>query len=367
MYVVAIDIGQIMKILFIQNSMESGGVSKVNSILATEFIKEGHEVEFLSFQKPTNTNFKVHSFNFKKYKTNELFIAFYKVILFFRLNYFDLVISSSDLISLPVCLANRFFNFKLIVNSHTNVVEHLKTSSVFKKALYHFCGFAHKYSTVVANVSSGSVLASRVFFKDNNIIELPNPVESWTGKCDDTFEHPWFEQYRVIVACGRLTASKNYSLMFLAMNELITKYKDIRLVILGDGELLQDLKETVKEMRLDDYICFQGNVSNPVEYMSKSEFLLHTSFYEGAPAVLLEAMSAGIPAVTTNFKSGAYEILGDNEYGIISNSYEVTDLVEAIESMLNAEKKDKKFYNDNAKRYSPAICCANYLKSISFE
>jgi glycosyltransferase involved in cell wall biosynthesis len=353
-----------MKVLFIQNSMDSGGVSKVNSILAKEFIKQGHEVEFLSFQKATNTNFKVHSFNFKKYKVIELFITFFKMLSFFRQNHFDLIISSSDLISLPVSLANRFFSYTLIVNSHTNVIEHLKTSSVFKKLLYHFCGFAHKYSTVVANVSSGAVLASRQFYNNNSIVELPNPVEYWTGEYGELFDHSWFERYRVIVACGRLTASKNYNLMILAINRLVTKYENIRLVILGDGELLQELESTVKEMKLERYICFKGKVSNPVEYMSKSEFLLHTSFYEGAPAVLLEAMSAGIPAVTTNFKSGAYEILGDNEYGIISNSFEVDDLVEAIESMLNTEKKDKNFYKSNAERFSPAICCANYLESV---
>ncbi|WP_415641336.1 glycosyltransferase, partial [Shewanella pealeana] len=345
-------------------SMDAGGVSKVNAILANEFIRKNYKVEFLSFKKSSDSRFHVHSFNFKKYKVLELFVSFFKLMFFLSGNKYDLIISSSDLISLPVCLANSFYKNRLIVNSHTNVVEHLKSASTGKVLLYRFCGLAHRYATVVANVSSGAVLASQDFYKNINIIELHNPVEPLVERKISELKHEWFENNRVIVACGRLTKSKNYELMIDVMKLVATRLSDVRLIILGDGELYESLSFKVKELKLENYVCLLGKVNNPVDYMSSSEFLLHTSFYEGSPAVLLEAMSAGIPAVTTRFKSGAEEIIGNDVYGIISNSFKADDVFDSILKMLEREKLPKSFYQNSVKQYSPVACCNSYLNSV---
>lgn len=355
-----------MKILFIQNSMKSGGVSRVNGILADQLMLIGHDVEFLSYKEIVDTKYKVSTFNFKKFKIKELVIVFFKLYFFFKKNSFDLVITSSDLESFPVCLLNSFFKNKLIVNSHTNIIEHLKGASLFEVILYKLCGFSYRYSNVVSNVSKGAVQASECFFKINRIVELPNPVTEWKDQTNELgVTHEWFNKYRVIVACGRFIKSKNYDLMLEAFSKIVCEYDDVRLIILGNGPLKTNIENIIKEKGLSSYVSLEGNVCEPRYYMSNSEFLLHTSAYEGSPMVVLEALSVGIPVVSTDFNSGAREILGNNKYGVISKSYSVFDIYLAIKETLEENnRKPKDFYKSRAREYSPEICVNKYLLSV---
>ncbi|MFT5716044.1 MAG: glycosyltransferase involved in cell wall biosynthesis [Oleiphilaceae bacterium] len=349
-----------MKVLFIQGSMNAGGISKCNDVLANEFNRLGHTVEFLSYMN--DPSYRSHSFKFGKISAKCLLFMPFLLFCFFRKNKYDLVISSSDLISFPVCIISKLFSFKLIVNSHTNVIKHLESKSSIYKLVYKLGGLTYRLSDAVGNVSVGASLASKEFFNLREVHYLPNGVTAWKGN-EGEIEHKWFKSdVRLIIACGRLVSGKNYEAMIEAFALTFKKVKDIRLIILGDGPERDKLKHLTSTLSLSKYIDFIGEVDEPRIFMQHAEFLLHTSFYEGAPLVLLEALSTGVPIVTTNFKSGASEILDGGIYGEISDSFQAEDISRAMLKQFDLTKRNSLFYINRASEYNERNSANNYLR-----
>jgi glycosyltransferase involved in cell wall biosynthesis len=72
----------------------------------------------------------------------------------------------------------------------------------------------------------------------------------------------------------------------------------IKLHILGDGAMKQELRSLVSELGIDELVAFYGEQSNPYRYMKNADLLLMTSYHEAAPMVIDEAVSLGLPVLT---------------------------------------------------------------------
>ena len=91
---------------------------------------------------------------------------------------------------------------------------------------------------------------------------------------------------------------------------------NIKLIFLGDGPLEEDLLKMTKQLNQSHRIFFKGAVKNVREYLISSDFYVSASQSEGMSNSLLEAMSLGIPAITSNV-SGVNEIVFDNQNGFV--------------------------------------------------
>lgn len=101
----------------------------------------------------------------------------------------------------------------------------------------------------------------------------------------------------VFLCTARISPEKNIGGLIDAM-KLLKEYKyNAKLLILGDGQLLEMLKEEVKDKFLDDVIMFAGYVSNASDYLSLAKVYVQPSFTEGTPITVLEAMSVGMPMI----------------------------------------------------------------------
>ena len=100
----------------------------------------------------------------------------------------------------------------------------------------------------------------------------------------------------MIVAAGRLAEAKNYPLLIDAIAEL-RKQIDVRLFILGTGELEPAIRERIRERGLDASIILCGFQKNPWKYIGKADVFALSSRYEGFGNVLIEAMACGVPVV----------------------------------------------------------------------
>ena len=130
------------------------------------------------------------------------------------------------------------------------------------------------------------------------------------------------------ITMGRLTYQKGQWHLIRAFAELYKTYKDIRLYILGVGELEGYLRNMIHDNNLDDAVFLTGFIDNSYAALSKMDVFVFPSLYEGFGNALVEAMSCGLPCISTDYKSGAREILMDNidqtveqmkltDYGII--------------------------------------------------
>ncbi len=108
---------------------------------------------------------------------------------------------------------------------------------------------------------------------------------------------------------SRLVAQKDLPTLFLVFKEVLKIYPDSRLSILGEGELLDELKLLSIDLGIHDYVDFVGRSNQVLNYLSQLDVFILTSKYEGFGMVLLEAMDAGLPIVASR-TSAIPEVLG---------------------------------------------------------
>lgn len=101
----------------------------------------------------------------------------------------------------------------------------------------------------------------------------------------------------VIGHAGRFIELKNHKYLLKICKEFIDEGIDIRLLLLGDGELKPEMENEAKAMGIWDKVIFTGNVKNVAAYMQAMDVFLLPSFYEGMPTVVVEAQASGLKCV----------------------------------------------------------------------
>ena len=113
----------------------------------------------------------------------------------------------------------------------------------------------------------------------------------------------------VIINMGRLSRPKGQWHLIRAFKKVKEEITNMKLIILGIGELEDYLKKLTYEMGLEKDVYFLGFQKNPFKFISKSKIYIFPSLYEGFPNALVEAMTCGIPVISSDCKSGPREIL----------------------------------------------------------
>jgi glycosyltransferase involved in cell wall biosynthesis len=132
-----------------------------------------------------------------------------------------------------------------------------------------------------------------------------------------------------LIAAGRLDWQKNYETMLLVASELKKRSVDFQLSILGAGNsnYSESLFEMAKSLEIEDYVRWQGWQSNIEEWFNESDILLHTAVDEACPLILIEALLAGLPIITSK-AGGSGEVVSG--YGIQCNPHDVSGYVDNI-------------------------------------
>ena len=144
-----------------------------------------------------------------------------------------------------------------------------------------------------------------------------------------------------ICAMGSLIPVKGFERLINIHQKLKKDGYLVHTYILGEGEEKHKLECLIKDNDLSKSISLLGYKENPYKYLAKCDLFVCSSYSEGFSTAVTEALILGIPVVTT-YVSGMTELLGDNEYGIITNNDEIS-LYEAIKSLINDEKKYKQY------------------------
>ncbi len=130
----------------------------------------------------------------------------------------------------------------------------------------------------------------------------------------------WGKKRRLtLLSVGRLSAPKNFLRLLTAHKRLLEEGLEHDLWILGDGPERPMLERFVAESGLQDSVRIPGFVENPYPLMREADLLLCSSVYEGYSTFMTEAVILGKPIVTTDV-SGMRELLGDSEYGLITEN-----------------------------------------------
>ena len=145
---------------------------------------------------------------------------------------------------------------------------------------------------------------------------------------------PLEKRESIIGYIGALTQQKGIIQLLLAMN--IIKKLNVRLFIIGDGPLKNQLSVMVKDLSLEDRVLFLGNVSHLhlPHYLNEMKLLVLPSLCgEGLPNVILEAMACGTPVLATSV-GVIPDVIKDNETGFVLTSTEPSKIAEKINEIL---------------------------------
>lgn len=246
-------------------------------------------------------------------------------------------------------------NYKYVFSSHSHVNFYL--SSLKKIGFFSNAFLISRESTVVFDRYTGNkrkwykltysylygeqdlLICQTRFMKEslirnlgrspvNNTVVIPNPVNVSFIKSNIVS----VPSKKYIVSCGRLIKLKQFDVLINAFNRIVDFYPEHKLVIIGDGEEGEALKNQVSYLGLNDKIIFTGNVENPYQWFSSAEIGVVASSIEGFPNVLLEMMASGTSKIVT---TPCADGLTDIPNIIITEDRSESSIVEGLMSALN--------------------------------
>lgn len=139
-----------------------------------------------------------------------------------------------------------------------------------------------------------------------------------------------------VIAVGRLDYQKGFDRLLRIWSHVMSdkKLSDWHLDIFGQGEWYGMLNEMTKSLGIEDSVTIHHPVKNITDEYVKSSILAMTSNYEGFPMVMIEAMSAGLPVVSFDFKCGPKDIIDNWENGIIVTENDEQRFAESLASLM---------------------------------
>jgi glycosyltransferase involved in cell wall biosynthesis len=168
---------------------------------------------------------------------------------------------------------------------------------------------------------------------------------------------------------GRVIREKGVFDVVNALASIVDR-REVRLVVVGEGEGEEDLRALITRLDLKDHVTLAGYVQSPGLadiYRSSSVFVLPTSWDEGFPTVLAEAMDAGLPIVTTQIRGAAdHLVAGENALFVAAGDTE--GVAGAILELLDDDALRQRMASANRERvrsFAPAVVAREYLDVLN--
>jgi len=348
-----------------------GGPATYSKNLATELIKNGHDVQLICYGD-----------KFNQYEDD----GGYKVIKIGRdkpllLRYFDYfsnllkVGKKVDLIysmgpvsaGLPTMLAAKFLRKKYIIKvvgdyaweqarGRFNVKDGIDEFQdrrysfkveIFRKIQRKVAQKAHKVITPShylkgiikgwgANEDNIKVIYNSVNFDFVNIIDKTEAQDKVRIKG------------KIIFSIARLVPWKGFEMLINLWPELLVSDPDLKLVIAGDGPEGEKLKSLIVKREMEDSVFLVGKVEHKdlSNYFSASDVFVLNSGYEGLSHVLIEAMAHKLPIIASS-KGGNLEVIKDSINGFLAEYNNKEEWKRSILELVDNEELKNKFIENS--------------------
>ncbi|MBQ3664770.1 MAG: glycosyltransferase family 1 protein [Lachnospiraceae bacterium] len=184
----------------------------------------------------------------------------------------------------------------------------------------------------------------------------------------------------VVGMVGRLSKQKNHEFMLKVFSRFVKQYcsesgnldgtsckKQPLLLLVGEGELRNELEEMVKKYHLEKYVMFTGQRQDVNELLMAMDLFVLPSFYEGLPFALVEAQVAGLPCLVSDTVTDEVTLSGKIEYLPISIGEKIW--VDRMMKKYNSDEKEerkihkKKFRKFDIHHVSKAM--QNFYEDVS--
>ncbi len=187
------------------------------------------------------------------------------------------------------------------------------TSSLNKTYTRRYFDSIHVVSNDIKN-SLEKKLGAKIIVVIHNVVDEElldaNPDRSKIRK-----ELGIDESVMVLGTAGRMVPVKGYDMLIKAAGRIVLNNPRVVFLLAGDGPLKGELETMVEDLGLAENIKFVGFRDDMVDFLGALDIFIMTSYHEGIPVVLLEAMALGRPVVATAV-GGILEVIEDGKSGV---------------------------------------------------
>lgn len=245
--------------------------------------------------------------------------------------------------------------------------------NLFRRTLWNLC----------------SINLSAIFSPTQNTIELLKNKKIFCQKKLQLLEDPIIEIHKInklknenlinfeknsyIVSVGRLTKQKNFDFLINSYNSAL-KQTNLKLLIIGSGELKKKLSEKITDLKLDNHIILTEYQENVFKFIYNSKIFVLSSDWEDPGFVLVEASICEKIILSSNVQSGPIEFIGeDQSCGFLYERNRLDDFSNKLNFILNNLGSDQiklKIFNAKKKAikytlFRHSLKLSNYLNSIN--
>ena len=191
--------------------------------------------------------------------------------------------------------------------------------------LYHFCYFV--FRNRINGIIAQTNYAKEVYQKKYScpIVVIPNFLREIKE-----YHH---ERKNQIITLGRCVFEKGQHFLLEAFSKL--KADNWTLVIVGDGPLLEKLKNKAKQLMIEEKVQFLGFQKEVDFYLSQAKIFAFTSIIEGYPNALIEGMANGLAPVSFNCVAGPSDIIEDRKNGFLIPVGNVAFFIEKLQLLID--------------------------------
>ncbi|MCD4691873.1 MAG: glycosyltransferase [Calditrichales bacterium] len=359
-------------VIFI-HSLRGGGLEKSILRLAVELNKQSVELDFVVTNSIDSAYRVPDELNFKDLNASRMRYSLFPLLRYLKKTKPRVLFSAGTALNIIAILAKIITGYpkRLVIGERNHLSSKVRHSSQFRdKFLPYFVRFLYPFADLVLAVSKsvaddviavGDLNKSKVLVVHNlfNIDHIITQASLPTGI--DWIDEP---EVPVLISVGRMVQQKAHDTLLKAFS-VVKRQKKCRLIILGDGGKRVALQKLAEELQITNDVYMPGFVQNPYAYLSKAKLFVHSSNWEGLPAVLIEALACGIPVVSTNSPGGASEILENGIYGTLVPPQNPIALAEAILVQLDKTTEPERLI-ERARFFSSDCVLQKYMDVFGF-
>lgn len=213
---------------------------------------------------------------------------------------------------------------------------------------------------IAEKIKKASLIVCISYFAQSQLMRFSSP-EHWSKmhvvplgvSADDFPAKPINKAPAVfeLLSVGRLVPMKGHAILLSAVAQLINQGLPLKLTIIGGGPEKENLEKEIQRLGIESHINLTGPLNLPkvCEHYQKADLFIMSSFSEGIPIVLMEAMASGIPCVASAI-NGIPELIRNEEEGMLVPASDISTLVATIQSLLSNPEKRVLFSKAGRKR-----------------
>lgn len=362
-----------MKVAVVMQNLSGGGAERMFINLMREWVASSVEIDLVLFERSGEYLDNLPAgVNVIELGASRVAAGVGKLSRYLKDAAPDAVFSGLPHINAVTVLAHLLSRSKsrLIISERNATKSEMRRGHISTRAAYLLNFLLYRVPPRIIAVSNGvrDELAEALFLPRSRIVAIKNPVvtpqiASLRDAAVDG-QLPDADGAEIVLGAGRLVQQKGFDVLIEAF-ATVAKTRRAVLWLMGDGPLKAELQERATALGIADKVSFLGFQKNPYAIMARADVFVLSSYWEGSPNVLVEAMACGAAVVSTDCPHGPREILDGGRIGPLVRPGDAAGLADAITATLAGRGATQGERLAVAQTYDSRVVAAQYLEVLS--